>query len=85
MLSMPGADADPGGQERAIVGDRRHRRARIRSACSTRPATRVEADAKSPAPMPAGTTFAISIEPLGGSPTGAPTGPVVGSATLIRA
>ena len=45
----------------------------------------VEADAESPAPMPAGTTFAISIEPLGGSPTGAPTGPVVGSATLIRA
>jgi anti-sigma-K factor RskA len=46
---------------------------------------RVEAEARSPTPMPAGTTFAISIEPLGGSPTGAPTGPVVGSATLIRA
>jgi len=46
---------------------------------------RVEADAKSPTPMPAGTTFAISIEPLGGSPTGAPTGPVVGRATLTRA
>jgi len=46
---------------------------------------RMEADAKSATPMPAGTTFAISIEPLGGSPTGAPTGPVVGSATLIRA
>ena len=46
---------------------------------------RVEAEARSATPMPAGTTFAISIEPLGGSPTGAPTGPVVGSATLIRA
>ncbi len=46
---------------------------------------RVEAEARSAAPMPAGTAFAISIEPLGGSPTGAPTGPVVGSATLIRA
>jgi len=46
---------------------------------------RMEADAKSATPMPAGTTFAISIEPLGGSPTGAPTGPVVGSATLVRA
>jgi anti-sigma-K factor RskA len=46
---------------------------------------RVEAEARTPRPMRAGTTFAISIEPLGGSPTGAPTGPVVGSATLIRA
>ncbi len=49
--------------------------------------TRVEADAHagSAQPLAAGTTFAISIEPLGGSPTGAPTGPVVGSATLISA
>ena len=47
--------------------------------------TRVEAEARSPTPMPAGTTFAISIEPLGGSPTGLPTGPVVGSAKLTRA
>ncbi len=46
---------------------------------------RVEAEARSASPMPAGTTFAISIEPLGGSPTGLPTGPVVGSATLTRA
>jgi anti-sigma-K factor RskA len=35
--------------------------------------------------MPEGATFAISLEPLGGSPTGLPTGPVVGSATLTRA
>lgn len=46
---------------------------------------RVEADAVSPRPMAPGTTFAISIEPEGGSPTGLPTGPVVGNATLIRA
>ncbi len=32
-----------------------------------------------------GTTLAISLEPKGGSPTGAPTGPVVaaGKATMI--
>lgn len=47
--------------------------------------SRVEADVPAPAPMAPGTMFAISLEPLGGSPTGAPTGPVVGSATLIRA
>ena len=46
---------------------------------------RVEADARSATPMAEGTTFAISIEPVGGSPTGLPTGPVVGSATLVRA
>jgi anti-sigma-K factor RskA len=46
---------------------------------------RVEADARSAHPMAPGTTLAISIEPLGGSPTGLPTGPVVGSATLVDA
>jgi len=46
---------------------------------------RVEADARSPTPMEPGTKFAISLEPEGGSPTGLPTGPVVASATLIRA
>jgi anti-sigma-K factor RskA len=29
------------------------------------------------------TVFAISVEPLGGSPTGAPTGPVVYSGRLV--
>jgi anti-sigma-K factor RskA len=46
---------------------------------------RVEAEARSATPMKPGTTLAISIEPSGGSPTGLPTGPVVASATLIRA
>jgi anti-sigma-K factor RskA len=46
---------------------------------------RVEAEARSPTPMKPGTTLAISLEPIGGSPTGLPTGPVVASATLIRA
>ncbi len=32
-----------------------------------------------------GTTFAISIEPQGGSPTGQPTGPVIASGKLIAA
>ncbi len=34
--------------------------------------------------IPAGATLAISIEPLGGSPTGAPTGPVIASGTLSK-
>ncbi len=45
----------------------------------------LHAGTKSPRPVTPGTTFAISIEPLGGSPTGLPTGPVIGSGTLIRA
>ncbi|MCY7338987.1 MAG: anti-sigma factor [Sphingomonas bacterium] len=44
----------------------------------------VMADASSPTPIGEGTMFAISIEPLGGSPTGLPTGPVVASARLSR-
>jgi anti-sigma-K factor RskA len=42
------------------------------------------ASAQSTKPMAPGTTLAISIEPLGGSPTGLPTGPVVASGTLSR-
>lgn len=44
----------------------------------------VMADAASPTPMVEGTTLAVSIEPLGGSPTGLPTGPVVASGMLSR-
>jgi len=33
----------------------------------------------------AGATLAVSLEPRGGSPSGAPTGPVVTTATLLRA
>lgn len=83
-LSMPGPMPIPEGKSAqlwAIVGDDApHPLGLFHQA-----GLRVEADAKSPAPMKEGTTFAISIEPLGGSPTGLPTGPVVGSATLIRA
>ena len=42
----------------------------------------VVAEAKTTKAIPAGTTLAISLEPLGGSPTGAPTGPVVASGAL---
>lgn len=42
------------------------------------------ADAPSQTPMTAGTTLAISVEPLGGSPTGLPTGPVIGSGMLTQ-
>jgi anti-sigma-K factor RskA len=84
-LSMPGPMPIPAGKSAqlwAIVGadPAPHPLGLFRQA-----GARVEAAAPSPTPMPAGTTFAISIEPLGGSPTGAPTGPVVGSATLTRA
>ena len=50
---------------------------------STGPGT-YEAEAKTGALIPAGATLAISIEPIGGSPTGAPTGPVIASGTLSR-
>ncbi len=32
----------------------------------------------------AGATLAVSLEPLGGSPTGLPTGPVVATGALLR-
>jgi len=36
-------------------------------------------------PLAAGRTFAVSLEPRGGSPTGQPTGPVVTTATVLQA
>ncbi len=83
-LSMPGPMPIPAGKSAqlwAIVGTGAPQPLGLFHAAGNR----VEADVPAPAPMQPGTTFAISIEPLGGSPTGAPTGPVVGSATLIRA
>ena len=50
---------------------------------STGPGT-YEAEAKTETVIPAGATLAISIEPLGGSPTGAPTGPVIATGTLSK-
>ena len=43
-----------------------------------------EADAKMGTVIPAGATLAISIEPMGGSPTGAPTGPVIATGMLSK-
>ena len=43
----------------------------------------ITADAGTDAIVP-GTTLAISIEPIGGSPTGLPTGPVIATATVAR-
>jgi anti-sigma-K factor RskA len=46
--------------------------------------TRVAVAAARRAVLVAGTTLAISIEPVGGSPTGQPTGPVVATGELNR-
>ena len=83
-LSMPGPMPIPAGKSAqlwAIVGTKAPQPLGLFHAAGER----VEAEARSATPMPAGTTFAISFEPLGGSPTGAPTGPVVASGTLVRA
>lgn len=83
-LSMPGPMPVPAGKSAqlwAIVGTNAPQPLGLFHAAGTR----VEADARSSTPIEPGTTFAISFEPVGGSPTGLPTGPVVASGTLIRA
>ena len=83
-LSMPGPMPVPEGRDAqlwAIVGTKAPQPLGLFRVAGTR----VEADARTPSPIEPGTTFAISLEPLGGSPTGLPTGPVVASATLVRA
>ena len=83
-LSMPGPMPIPAGKSAqlwAIVGTGAPQPLGLFHAAGDR----VEADARLATPMEAGTKFAISFEPIGGSPTGLPTGPVVASATLIRA
>jgi anti-sigma-K factor RskA len=83
-LSMPGPMPIPAGKSAqlwAIVGTGAPQPLGLFHEAGNR----VEAEARSPAPMEPGTTLAISLEPIGGSPTGLPTGPVVASATLIRA
>ena len=83
-LSMPGPMPIPAGKSAqlwAIVGTGAPQPLGLFHEAGAR----VEADARSARPMAPGTTLAISIEPEGGSPTGLPTGPVVGSATLVRA
>lgn len=50
----------------------------------TRPATRTVPEARR-ALMTPRSTFAVSFEPAGGSPTGSPTGPVVATGKITRA
>lgn len=83
-LSMPGPMPVPAGRSAqlwAIVGEQAPRPLGLFQQAGDR----VEADARMATPLAAGTKFAISFEPVGGSPTGLPTGPVVASATLVRA
>ncbi len=83
-LSMPGPMPIPAGKSAqlwAIVGSDAPQPLGLFHEAGER----VEADARSASPMESGTKFAITLEPVGGSPTGLPTGPVVASATLVRA
>ncbi len=80
-LRMPGPMPIPAGHDAqlwAIVGDGAPQPLGLFHQAGDAVVAKVEARV-SYAP---GTTLAISIEPLGGSPTGSPTGPVVGSGTL---
>jgi anti-sigma-K factor RskA len=47
--------------------------------------TRVPLDRLPPDLVRQGSVLAISLEPTGGSPTGAPTGPVLFTGTLVEA
>ncbi len=83
-LRMPGPPLNPAGQSAqlwSIVGDTPPRPLGTFHSAGV---DSVEADAPGAVPIEPGTTLAISIEPLGGSPTGIPTGPVVATATLAR-
>lgn len=83
-VRMPGAMEVPSGRSAqlwAIVGDAPPAPLGLFRQAG---ADGVVAEARMAAPLAAGTTLAISIEPLGGSPTGLPTGPVIGSGTLSQ-
>jgi anti-sigma-K factor RskA len=84
MVKMPGPMPIPAGKSAQlwiIQGDAAPKPLGVFRA--TGPGT-YEAEAKMGAVIPAGATLAISIEPLGGSPTGAPTGPVIASGLLSK-
>ncbi len=83
-VRMPGPPPSPVGHSAqlwAIVGDRPPQPL---GTFRRLDANSIEADARLATPIAPGTTLAISVEPLGGSPTGLPTGPVVATATLAR-
>lgn len=84
MVKMPGPMPIPAGKAAqlwVIEGDQPPRP--LGTFHSTGPGT-YEAEAKMGAVIKPGSTLAISIEPMGGSPTGAPTGPVIASGMLSK-
>lgn len=84
MVKMPGAMTIPAGRSAqlwAIEGAKPPKP--LGTFRETAPGMYV-AEAKMGAIIPAGTMLAISIEPMGGSPTGAPTGPVIASGMLTK-
>ena len=84
MVKMPGPMPIPDGRSAqlwAIEGDKAPKPLGIFR--QTGPGM-YQAEAKMGTAIAAGTTLAISIEPIGGSPTGAPTGPVIASGMLTK-
>ena len=84
MVKMPGPMPIPAGRSAqlwAIHGDQPP--VPLGTFRETGPGMYV-AEAKMGAVIAPGTMLAISIEPMGGSPTGAPTGPVIASGTLTK-
>lgn len=84
MVKMPGPMAIPAGRSAqlwAIDGDKPPKPLGTFRAAG--PGMYV-AEAKTGAVIKPGTILAISIEPMGGSPTGQPTGPVIASGMLTK-
>ncbi len=84
MVKMPGPMPIPAGKSAQLwVIEGKAAPKPLGTFHSTGPGT-YEAEAKMQTVIPAGATLAISIEPMGGSPTGAPTGPVIATGTLSK-
>ena len=84
MVKMPGPMPIPAGKSAQLwIIEGKAAPKPLGTFHSTGPGT-YEAEAKMGTVIPAGATLAISIEPMGGSPTGAPTGPVIASGILSK-
>jgi len=84
MVKMPGPMPIPAGHSAqlwAITGDKAPRP--LGTFRATGPGTYV-AEARMGTVIPAGTKLAITLEPMGGSPTGKPTGPMIASGMLTK-
>ena len=84
MVKMPGPMPIPAGRSAqlwVIEGDNAPKP--LGTFRATGPGT-YEADAKMGAVIAPGTKLAITLEPMGGSPTGKPTGPVIASGLLTK-